>query len=37
MAMATASQLDDVEPMSYKHALSLPNTRKCKEAMREKM
>src|SRR4051812_43640273 len=37
VAMTTASQLDDVEPMSYKQALSLLYARKWKEAMREEM
>ena len=37
VAMAAGSYLDDVEPMSYKHALSLPNACKWKEAMREEM
>ena len=35
--MAAGSYLDDVEPMSYKHALSLPIARKWKEAMWEEM
>src|SRR4051812_33963764 len=37
VAMAAASQIDDVKPMSYKHALSLPNACKWKEAVRAKM
>src|SRR5438270_549399 len=37
VAMTAGSYLDDVETMSYKHALSLPNACKWKEAMREEM
>src|SRR5436189_5573544 len=33
--MVAASQLDEVEPMTYKQALSLPNANKWKAAMQE--
>src|SRR5436190_22878956 len=37
VAVVAASQLDEVEPMTYKQALSLPNASKWNAAMQEEL